>query len=319
MKWVYTGCVLLLLLIGCNHIAGKADHAGMLVETTIDDQAWGEQGYEGLKAIEKEYGVDVSYKEGINSYTKTVQAVEELANQGATVIFGHSHVYGNYFQQLHKQYPDIQFIYFNGAFTADNVTSLNFSAQAMGFFGGMAAGQMTESDKVGIIAAFEWQPEVEGFYEGVNFQNPQAEVEITFTNSWEDTDKALSQYERLEKQGADVFYPAGDVFNQAVIKQIKQDDHYAVGYVNDQSDVGGKAVLTSTIQKVDTVYKIAMEKFLNDNLPGRPLMFDFEEGAIEMGPYSADMPKEFQREIDRAVNRYIETGYLPNHQNSEAR
>ncbi|TGB05507.1 BMP family ABC transporter substrate-binding protein [Halobacillus salinus] len=284
----------------------------MLVETTIHDQAWGQKGYKGMQEIQEEYGVDIYYKEGIQSYQKTAEAVEELVSKGVNVIFGHSHVYGNHFRKLHKNYPDVEFVYFNGQYTAENVTSLNFSAHAMGFFGGMVAGEMTKSNKIGLIAVYEWQPEVEGFYEGVMHQNPDAEVQISFVNDWSDTEKAKSIYTKMKNQGADVFYPTGDLFNVPLINLIQEDQNAAIGYVSDQSNVAEHTVLTSTVQKVDVVYKLAMERLMKDELPEEPVYFDFQDGAISMGEYSPEVPEKFITQMNQEVDRYIETGRLPN-------
>ncbi|WP_328515375.1 BMP family ABC transporter substrate-binding protein [Halobacillus yeomjeoni] len=306
--------IILIIISGCNYISktGEQKQVGMLVETTIHDQAWGQQGYMGLQSIQDEYGVDIYFKEGIKSYADTVQAVNQLAERGVQVIFGHSNIYGKHFQSIHKQYPEIHFIYFNGQFSAENVTSLNFSATAMGYFGGMVAGEMTETNEIGIIAAYEWQPEVEGFYEGVMYQNPEAEVHISYTNDWEGTEKALMLYEQMEEKGVDVYFPAGDIFNIPVIHEVQKDQHYAIGYVSDQSGVAENTVLTSTVQKVPVVYTLAMERYVQGDLPGKALHFDFQQGAIELGEFSPEVPDPFRMEIERAVEKYIETGKLPN-------
>ncbi|UOQ92824.1 BMP family ABC transporter substrate-binding protein [Halobacillus shinanisalinarum] len=306
--------ITLMLLSGCQHpfASGHTDKVGMLVETTIHDQAWGQQGYKGLQSIQKDFGVDVYFKEGIKTESQTTQAVAELVDKGINVIFGHGNAYGSYFQDLHQSYPEVHFIYFNGQFSADNVTSLNFSANAMGFFAGMVAGEMTETNKIGLIAAFQWQPEVEGFYEGAKFQNPEADINITYTNNWEDTEKAIQLYNQMEANGADVFYPAGDMFNIPLIREIQDDAHYGIGYVSDQSFVAENTVLTSTVQRVDRVYNITMEKFLAGELPGKVIRFGFQEGAIEMGEYSPVVPEKFQFVMDNTVKSYEETGQLPN-------
>ncbi|WP_370551158.1 BMP family ABC transporter substrate-binding protein [Halobacillus sp. GSS1] len=304
---------LLFFLVACQGLPDykKDIKVGMLVETTIHDKAWGQQGYKGLQSIQEEYGVDIYIKEGIRTYKDTADAVDEFASKGIDVIFGHSSLYGNHFRELHEVYPEMDFVYFNGQFSAENVTSLNFDAQAMGFFAGMVAGEMTKTDRVGIIGAFEWQPEIEGFYEGVIYQNPNSEVDISLTNSWENTEMALMYYESMKEEGADVFYPAGDVFNVAVIEQAQNDGNYAIGYVEDQSAVAENTVLTSTVQKVDEVYKIAMERYMNDDLPGEMLTFDFQEGAIKMGEYSPSIPEDFHSRMTEVVETYKETGELP--------
>ncbi|WP_062512897.1 BMP family ABC transporter substrate-binding protein [Halobacillus sp. KGW1] len=306
-------CVLV-LLAGCGSFPGYGEHSdvGMLIETTADDQGFGERGYEGLQMIEQEFDADVYYKENIKTYDQTAAAVEDLVHKGVDIIFGHGNIYESHFKELHASFPDVEFVYFNGEFSADNVTSLNFSSRAMGFFAGMVAGEMTKSDKIGLIGAFEWQPELEGFYEGVLYQNPEADVSVSLTNSWSDTQTALGIYSTMQRNGADVFYPAGDLFDISIIKQAEQDGKYAIGYVKDRSSVAENAVLTSTIQRIDEVYELVMERYVDGNLTGGSLTFDFQEGAIEMGTYSSDVPVGFQKEMDEAVAYYEETGELPN-------
>lgn len=304
---------LLFLLVSCEVFPSyeKDIKVGMLVETTIYDQAWGQQGYKGLQTIQEEYGADIYIKEGIQSFEQTSQAVDDLSKTGVDVIFGHSSVYGNHFRELYRAYSEMDFIYFNGQFTAKNVTSLNFDAQAMGFFAGMVAGEMTETNQVGLIGVFEWQPEVEGFYEGVVHQNPEASVDIALTNSWENTEMALLYYENMKEDGVDVFYPAGDMFNIPMIEQAQMDDKYAIGYVKDQSDIAESTVLTSTVQNVEEVYKLAMKRYMDGDLNGKAITFDFQEGAIQMGEYSPVVPEQFRKEMERTVENYVETGELP--------
>ncbi|WP_226576920.1 BMP family ABC transporter substrate-binding protein [Halobacillus litoralis] len=304
---------LLIFLTGCQWFPSyeKDIQVGMLVETTIHDQAWGQQGYKGLQTIQEEYGVDIYFKEGVKNYNQTAAAVEDLVQQGADVIFGHSNIYGNHFRELHQAYPEIDFIYFNGQFSAENVTSLNFDARAMGFFAGMVAGEMTKSNKVGLIGVFEWQPEVEGFYEGVIYQNPKAEVDIALTNSWENIELARMHYEQMSEDGADVFYPTGDLFTASIIEEAQKDGNFAIGYVEDHASTGEYTVLTSTVQKVDEVYRLAMERYIDGELPGKAMTFDFQEGAIEMGRYSPVVPDKFQEKMKEVVEQYKETGELP--------
>uniref|UniRef100_UPI00301B5D9C BMP family ABC transporter substrate-binding protein n=1 Tax=Oceanobacillus massiliensis TaxID=1465765 RepID=UPI00301B5D9C len=139
------------------------------------------------------------------------------------LVYGHSSIYGSYFTEVAELYPDVHFVYFNGGSYADNVTSLNFNSHAMGFLGGMVAGKMTTSDLAGIIATYNWQPEIEGFYEGVKYQNPDAEILINYVNDWKDTETALQIYEEMKQKGVDIFYPIGDAYSNEVIQMAEED------------------------------------------------------------------------------------------------
>ncbi|WP_245837282.1 BMP family ABC transporter substrate-binding protein [Virgibacillus phasianinus] len=307
-----TACLLIITVCNMYTKTGQIQNVGMLVEDSIHDQAWGHKGYKGLQSIEKKFDVHVFYEEGVKTQQQVAEVVDKFVNNGVNLIFGHSNIYGKYFVNIAKSYPNVQFVYFNGGYHAKNVTSLNFNSHAMGFFGGMIAGKMTDSNQVGIIAAYEWQPEIEGFYEGAKYQNPDVTVHIDYVKDWSDENTALIMYKKMKDMGVDVFYPTGDSYSKEVIKQASEDDLYAVGYVTDQSNIDEETVLTSTVQHVDRLYTLAAEKFNSDKLKGDILVFDFQDDAITLGPFSSDIPKDYVEKVENMIKEYKKTAILPN-------
>lgn len=304
--------IILLAFTGCTDRHGEIQNVGMLIDSTIEGQAWGEKGYDGLMGIEETYDVNVFYEENVVTKQDIVRAVDEFVLDGVNLIFGHSSIYGRHFAEIADDYPDVHFVYFNGGYFAENVTSYNFNAHAMGFFAGMIAGKMTTANQVGIVAAYEWQPEIEGFFEGVNYQNPASDIRMDIINDWNDTKSAVEIYESMKNDDVDVFYPTGDMFSRRIIQAASNDNLYSVGYVEDQSEIGGELVLTSTIQHVDKLYELAAEQFNNGDLTGTVKAFDFQDEAITLGEFSPEIPDDFQKDINEAVQAYMETGLLPN-------
>ncbi len=303
-----------LLLYGCTGYDDNLQKVGMLVEHSVHDNAWSKEGYQGLRTINEELDTEVYYKEGIQTKQEVIEAVEEFANNGVNLVFGHSNTYGKYFVEIAPSYPEMHFVYFNGGEFGEDVTSLNFNSHAMGFFAGMVAGKMTDTDEVAVIGAFEWQPEIEGFYEGVKYQNPTANVHIRYVNSWNDTKKAMRLYEQMRDENADVFYPTGDLYSAQVLKEVSEDGLYGIGYVTDQSSIDEEQVLTSTVQHVSDLYVRITEKFNESKLRGGVLTFDFQDGVISMGEFSPDIPEDFQEKMNGAIESYEETDLLPNEQ-----
>ncbi|MFC4559305.1 BMP family ABC transporter substrate-binding protein [Virgibacillus kekensis] len=306
--------VTILLLSGCSDFfdEGNIQRVGMLVENSVHDEPWAQKGYKGLQAISEEFEVDVFFKENIQTEQDLREAVEDLSNRGVNLIFGHSSTYGKFFEDISASYPSIHFVYFNGGYFGEDLTSLNFNSHAMGFFGGMVAGKMTESNQVGIIGAYEWQPEIEGFFEGVKYQNPDAEVHFNYVHSWNDKKKALKQYKEMREKGVDVFYPTGDIYSEAIIKQAAEDGVYAIGYVTDQADIDKKTVLTSTVQHVEDLYVLIAEQFNEGELRGGVMTFDFQDEVISLGKFSPDVPEDFREKVMDEVEAYKDTGLLPN-------
>lgn len=311
-RWV-TLLLLLTNLVSCSQTDtdSREVKVGLLVPDTIDDQVWGTKGYKGLLQIKSQLQIDAFYKEGITSEAATRSAVDEFVDKGVNLIFGHGSEYTTFFNDIADEYPDVHFIFFNGNTRKENVTSLNFEGHAMGFFGGMVAGKMTESNKVGIIAAFEWQPEINGFYEGVLFQNDEVDVDIGYVQNWDDGEKAIEIANKMIADGVDIIYPAGDGYNVPVIERLKEEGLYAIGYVSDQADLGKETVYTSTVQHVDQLYLLIANKFIEGNLESGNLSFDFQDDVISMGTFSPKVDQNFIGELKDYIEKYKETGDLP--------
>ncbi|WP_010529928.1 BMP family ABC transporter substrate-binding protein [Lentibacillus jeotgali] len=309
----------ILMLSGCSNYfdSGNLQNVGMLVETSIHDQPWDKKGYEGLMAIEEQFNTDVYYKEGIQTQQEVRDAVDELVGNGVNLIFGHSAAYGKFFEEISKVYPEVHFVYLNGGQFTENVTSLNFNSHAMGFFAGMLAGEMTETNHVAVIGAFEWQPEIEGYFEGVTFQNPRAEVHLNYVNDWNGEEKAMEMYETMRGEGSDVVYPAGNAFSTSIIEQANADGIHAIGYVADQSELAEETVLTSTVQHVEDLYIMAAENFNEEELRGGVTTYDFQDDVISLGEFSPEVPEDIRGKIKEEVETYKETGLLPNERNTE--
>jgi len=304
----------LLLLGGCGQplATGKIEKVGLLVPETINDQVWGTEGYRGLLRIQSRFNIDVFYKEGMKSEALVEAAVKEFDDNGVNLIYGHGNEYAEFFNHISEKYPNIHFISFNGDAKNENTTSLNFDAYAMGFFGGMVAAHMTQSNHLGVIAAFEWQPEVEGFYEGATFYNNDTEVEIHYVGHWDHDEKALEILDRLLSRGADVIYPAGDGYNIPIIERVKEKGLFVIGYVSDQSDLGESTVLTSTVQHVDVLYELVASKYNEEKLEAGNLYFDIPDGVISLGEFSPNVDPEFRDVMHQHMNTYKATGKLPN-------
>jgi len=306
----------LILLIGCHYFDDKQniEGVGMLIEDTLHQHPWEEKGYEGLLAVSEEFNVDVFFEENVKSEQDIIRTVDQWADQGVNLIFGHDDMYGRYFVNITEHFPDIHFVYFNGGYYSDNVTSLNFDSHAMGFFSGMVASKMTESNHIGILAAHEWQPEIEGFYEGVKYEDPAVKVHFDFIRDWDDIEVAFEIYEEMKTNQADVIYPTGESFSEEILEQASNDHIFGIGYGSDQSHVDQEFVLTSTIQHVDKLYTMAAERIMEQSLEGGILYFDFQDGVISLGQFSPKIPTAYQEAINQYIDVYKETNLLPHEQ-----
>lgn len=312
-RFVMALLILILVGTGCATTSSTSSihRVGLLVEDTIDDQGWNSKGYQGLLQIQSSLNVDVQFKEEINSLSNAKIAVQEFAQNDVNLIFGHGRIFAEFFTELKDEYPHIHFVSFNGSVSGDNITSLHFESHSMGFFAGMVAAQMSETNHIGVIAAYAWQPEVAGFVEGVHYQDESIKVSVDYVEDWSNTEKALDIYEDMSSLGADVFYPAGDGFHVQLLEEIKKEGKFAIGFISDQSDLGGSTVLTSTVQHVDALYQLVADRYSKGELESGNLYYDFADGVISLGQFSSQVPDDVQANVNQAINEYVQTGKLP--------
>lgn len=305
---------LLFVLSGCSVISTDEEKpkVGLLVPNTVNDQVWGTKGYKGLLKLQSRYGFEVFYKEEIVKETDIINSVKEFHDKGVTLVFGHGSEYVAIFNEIAPTYPEIHFISFNGKATEENTTTLSFEGYAMGYFGGMVAAEHSSTNEVAVIAAYPWQPEVNGFIEGAKHFQPKTVVHTLFTEDWDDEAIAMNHLQKITSETkADVFYPAGDGFNIPVIEQVKADGNYAIGYVSDQSDISETMVLTSTIQHVDKLYDLVAKQYMEDKLQPGSLSFDMQDGVISLGKFSPLLEEDFTNQLTTYVEEYKKTGELP--------
>ncbi|MDY0407879.1 BMP family ABC transporter substrate-binding protein [Paracerasibacillus soli] len=269
------------MLAACSNDGG-IEKVGILTEGTLDEKVWDQKGYDALLQLKDEHDFNIYTKTNINNKNNTIDAVDELSRQGVNLIFGHSSNYGRDFVEIASHYPDLHFVYFNGSLTSENVTSLNFDSHAMGFFAGMLAAKMTKTNQVGVIAAYEWQPEIEGFFEGVKFENPDSQVRVDYIYDWNDKDIAVHIFEKMREKNVDVFYPTGDSYSKEIIRKAYEDHVYAIGYLDDEAELFPNTVLSSTVQHIDKLYEFATKQLANNKLNGKVYTFDFQDDAITM-------------------------------------
>jgi basic membrane protein A len=273
-------------------LAGK--RVALIMPGLIDDQSWNQAGYEGLTRLEEE-GAEIAYTERVNQ-SQQVEVFRNYAQQGYDIIVGHGGEYMDAALQVASEFPDLQFVVTNGNKGADNVTSFTLSYRDMGILAGALAGLMTESNKVAVVAGQEIPVAlgaVEGFQEGIARVNPDAEVNVTYTGSWEDVDKAREAALALISDGADVLWHVLDAADAGVLSAADDEGVMAIGLYGDQSALAPDAHIGAIIANAsDLVYAAGSQP-----LDGQVHDEGIAAGVVSIGAYSDNVPQEVQDQV----------------------
>lgn len=301
-----------ILLTSCGQVLnkGQLNNVGLLLDGTIHDETWGKGAYLGALEIKDEHNISVLTRESVTTSRETEEHVKDMKRQGVNLVFGHGSDFGKHFSSINEYYPEIQFVYFNGNTFDQNITSIHFDGYEMGYFAGVLSAKVTVTNQIGVISAFQNQPEVQGFYEGVKHTKPNVKVHLRSVFDWYDQQRAMLLFNDLLEEDIDIVYPAGDGFNIPIILEAKKHDIYSIGYVNDQYEVAPDSVITSTVQDLEEIYANVANQYNQGELPSGVIHYGFDNEYIYLGEYGDAVDEQVREEVDSLIEEYLETGRL---------
>lgn len=178
--------------------------------------------YAGIKAMQEALGLrddQMIIKWTIPEDETAYDAAVDLAEQGCQIIYANSFGHEDYIKQAAEEFPEVEFCHATGYQAAssglDNMhnffTSVYESRYVSGVVAGMKLNEMMAADssvvpKIGYVGAFPFAEVISGYtsyFLGVRSVCPEAEMEVTFTNSWASFD--------LEKEAAEALIADGCV------------------------------------------------------------------------------------------------------------
>ncbi len=223
---------------------------GLLLSGPVNDGGWNATAYNGLKAIEEEFGAEISFQEGIKS-SDYEEVFRNYATNGFNVIFGHGFEFGDAALKVAEEFPDVKFIVTSTDINnGTNVASLKCSNLTQGFLSGVAAAAATKTNVVGVVGGMEIPPiidAVKGFEAGVKYVNPDIEVLSAMTGNFEDATAVKEATLSMIEKNADVVMQDADVAGMGVFEAAREKGILAIGAIGDQTDVAPDVVLTSGV------------------------------------------------------------------------
>ncbi len=289
----------------------------LVLDGKIDDMGWNQAGYEGLTQAEADYGVETAYSEEV-PIPDFEKALRDYATQGYDMIICHSSIAKDAVMNTANDFPEIAFLWTDGDETLDNLAVIRPLAQEASYLAGMLAGEMTETNVVGMVGGIDipsTHRSYAAFELGLQDVNPDAELLVNWIGSFLDVsagkEAALSQIE----SGADIIFGNGDGQNIGVLQAASEEEVWAIGAVRDQFEVAPTVVLTSVEWGFRTGISQVVGDFIDGNFEGRTYEIDIDNGA-DLSPYhdNADaIPDEVKQMIEEKRQEILDGEFeVPN-------
>jgi|TARA_B110000459_G_C16547929_1_gene465310 basic membrane protein A len=279
-------------------VASAADNVGFVYVSPVGDAGWTYQHDLGRLQMEEQTGVTSNFVENVAEGADAERVINEMAKRGDKVIFATSFGYMNYMLKVSENFPDTAFVHATGYKMGENMGIYNARFYEGRYLTGVIAGEMTQSNVLGYVAAFPIPEVLQGinaFIQGARSVNPDAELRVIWVNSWFDPGKERQASLTLMSQGADVLTHHTD--STAVVQAAEEKGQYAVGYHSDMSKYGPNAHLTATTHHWGEFYTKTVKQVQTGNWKPESLWGGYADDMVSLAPLNKAIPAEVQARI----------------------
>jgi basic membrane lipoprotein Med (substrate-binding protein (PBP1-ABC) superfamily) len=174
----------------------------------VTDAGYNQAQHDGLEVMKKNLPeVQVLEAENVPESADAERVMENMIQQGATIIFPQSFGYLDPALNVAKKYPNVTFVHPAGFKLAPNLGTYWAQSDKLTYLMGVAAGKMTKTNKLGFIGGFPIPniiASANAFQLGARSVNPNVQTFVIFNGTWLDPAKEAASTNTLGDQGVDV-------------------------------------------------------------------------------------------------------------------
>ncbi|MEA1971730.1 MAG: BMP family ABC transporter substrate-binding protein [Candidatus Cloacimonadota bacterium] len=268
--------------------------AGFVYVGPVEDAGWTKSHDDGRLAMETlDFIGETKYVESVPEGAEATRVITELAESGCDMIFTTSFGYMDPTLEVAAKYPDVKFLHATGYKKSENSTNYMGRMYQSKYLAGIVAAKMSKSGKAGYVAPFPI-PEVvrliNAFTLGMQSVNPDATVQVLWTNSWFDPVHEKEAANTMIADGCDVITQGAD---SAGPQEAAEDAGiYSIGYDSDMAIYAPTAHLTAAVWHWDIYYKDVAKKVNDGTWTNEPIWWGIETGISGLSPYNKAVPQD---------------------------
>ena len=272
-----------------EEFAERKEKIGFIILGDITIPGWNESQYKGIKAACEEFGAELLVRDKVKENSgQCTEAIKDLINNGAGMIFLASYSYSIEAQDIISEYPHVAFATNSAEVHAKNMTAYFTRMYQARYLSGALAGMKTKSNVIGYVAAMsnsEVNRGINAFTLGVQRTNPQAKVVVMWTGAWQDEKVEAQHAERLIKEaGADVLTYHQDEDATAQVAEKFGADFIAYNAI---LDTKSEHYLTSVICRWNLYYADMIQRYLKGEINSvKNHWLGIERGAVMLSEFS---------------------------------
>ena len=277
---------------------------GALHGGPITDAGYNQAMHESIMQIKENIPcVEIIEAENVPEEAGATSTMENMIQQGAGMIIATAFNHQYPALTLAGENPDVIFEHAGGWEMGANFANFFGEPPDTWYIMGVAAGLMTESNKLGFVAAFPlgWTNTfINAYTLGAQSVNPDVEVIVAYTFGWGDSAKEADTTNSLINQGVDVITMHVDS-PSTVLSMAESRGAYSIGFQSLAAQQFAPEYWISGIGFTlgDTLTWLA-STVLDGTWEPIFLRCGIADGCMEMGPFGPNVPQEVQDQVLQA-------------------
>jgi basic membrane lipoprotein Med (substrate-binding protein (PBP1-ABC) superfamily) len=286
---------------------------GALHGGPINDAGYNQAMSESVNAIKTNIPcVEIIEAENVPEEAGATSTMENMIQQGAGMIIATAFNHQYPALELSYKYPDVIFEHAGGWEMGANFANFFGEPPDAWYIMGVAAGLMTETNKLGFVAAFPlgWTLTfANAFQLGAASVNPDVETTVTFTFSWGDSAKEADATNSLINQGVDVITMHVDS-PTTVISTAESRGAYSIGFQSlHAQEFAPEYWISGTGYTLGGTLTWLASTVIDGTWEPIFLRCSLFDGCMAMAPFGPLVPQEVQDQV-LAVSAEVEAGTI---------
>jgi len=282
----------LVSLLPVAHAQDAVFRVAAVAPSATNDLAFSQSMYDALLKIQAEMGEDkfqFDFQEGTFVVDDAAVALRDWASSGNyDLLIAHGSQYGSVVEELAPEFPEVSFAWGTdvNTFGLDNVYAYTPAADQGGFVNGAMAGFMTKSNVIGVVGPIEVgdaKQYVDGFKAGVAASNPDAQVLVTYIQSFSDVSLATEAANAHIANGADILTGTAQMV-VGPIAVAKEKGIPWFGTQASQAELAGDVGVMFQVYHWEVILRDMIAKIQGGTLGGEAYTLTLANGGLLMEP-----------------------------------
>ena len=263
----------------------------------VADKGWSWAHDQGARYVKEQLGdaVTITTLEIVPEGPDSQRVFEELAATGHDLIFGTSFGYMDPMLAAGENYPEVVFMHATGFKKGPNMGNYFGAAEEGRYLSGMAAGDATENNRIGYVAAFPIPEVLRGinaFTLGAQEINPDVQVEVVWTSTWFNLSIESAAAQSLLDAGVDVIAMHQDSTAPGLAAEAAGAKW--VGYNTDMQEFAETAWLTAAIWDWGPHYLLTAQQVIDGTWKPEAYYGNMADGMVDIAPFGSSVPQDIQ-------------------------